>query len=67
MSTLHRVRLQPARQKSGLPRQAAVISCHNNSQIPERTLSNLMKVIEARSTEVLQKWQAHFGEMKFYC
>ena len=41
--------------------------CHNNSQIPERTLNNLMKVIEARSNEVLQKWQAHFGEMKFYC
>ena len=26
--------------------------CHNNSRIPERTLRNIMKIIEARSAEV---------------
>lgn len=28
--------------------------CHNNSRIPERTLRNIMKIIEARSAEVIQ-------------
>lgn len=41
--------------------------CHNNSGIPAKTLSNIMKIIEARSGEVLQKWQDHFGRMDFYC
>lgn len=27
--------------------------CHNNSRIPERTLRNIMKIIEARSAEVI--------------
>lgn len=41
--------------------------CHNHSQINERVLRNIMDVIEARSGEVLEKWQAHFGRMEFYC
>ena len=41
--------------------------CHNNSGIPVRTLNNMMKIIEARSGEVLQKWQAYFGHTDFYC
>ena len=28
--------------------------CHNNSRIPERTLRNIMKIIEARSAEVIK-------------
>ena len=41
--------------------------CHNNSAIPPRTLNNIMKIIEARSGEVLQKWQAYFGRTDYYC
>ena len=26
-----------------------------------------MKIIEARSGEVLQKWQAYFGRTDYYC
>jgi len=36
--------------------------CHNNSQIPARTL-----IIEARSAEVIQKWTQYFGSATFYC
>lgn len=39
--------------------------CHNNSRIPERTLRNMMDIIEARSDEVIQKWIAHFGQADF--
>lgn len=41
--------------------------CHNHSDIPPKPLNNIMRIIEARSAEVLQKWQAYFGDMKFYC
>ena len=41
--------------------------CHNNSAIPPRILNNIMKIIEARSGEVLQKWQAYFGRTDYYC
>ena len=41
--------------------------CNNNSNIPDRVLRNIMKIIEARSAEVLQKWQLFFNDTSFYC
>lgn len=40
---------------------------NNNSDIPPRVLRNMMKIIEARSGEVIQKWTAYFGEAYYYC
>ena len=41
--------------------------CNNNSRIPERTLRNIMAIIEARSEEVITKWENFFGEAYYYC
>lgn len=41
--------------------------CHNASQIPSRTLRNIMMVVEARSEEVISKWHDFFGTVTFYC
>ena len=41
--------------------------CNNNSQIPPRVLRNIMAVIEARSGEVIEKWTAFFGEIRYFC
>ena len=41
--------------------------CHNNSRIPERILRNIMKIIEARSAEIIEKWRAYFGTVSYYC
>ena len=41
--------------------------CNNNSQIPARTLRNIMMIIEARSGEVIEKWVSFFGSATFYC
>lgn len=41
--------------------------CNNNSKIPDKTLRNIMRIIEARSNEVSQKWYNFFGEIRFYC
>ncbi|MGN1202484.1 MAG: DUF4160 domain-containing protein [Eubacterium sp.] len=41
--------------------------CHNRSQIPERILKNMMRMIEARSVEIISKWYDYFGEISYYC
>ncbi|MCD8214183.1 MAG: DUF4160 domain-containing protein [Clostridiales bacterium] len=43
------------------------ILCNNNSRIQKNTLKNIIRIIEARSTEVIGKWYNHFGEVRFYC
>ncbi len=40
---------------------------NNNSQIPERILRNIVRIIEARSDEIIEKWKNFFGETRFYC
>lgn len=41
--------------------------CHNASRIPPRVLSNIMKIIEARSQEVVAKWLDYFGQIDYFC
>lgn len=41
--------------------------CNNNSRIPERTLRNIMRMVEARSADVLDLWMSYFGELRFFC
>lgn len=41
--------------------------CHNHSKIPERTLKNIMEILEARSSEIIEKWIAHFGQIEYFC
>lgn len=41
--------------------------CNNNSKIAERTLNNIIKILESRSFEIISKWKEFFGEVKFYC
>ncbi len=41
--------------------------CNNNSKIPAQILSNIMRLIEARSFEIMNMWKERFGEISFYC
>ena len=41
--------------------------CNNNSRIPDRTLRNIMAILEARSGEIIRNWAAYFGQTRFYC
>lgn len=41
--------------------------CNNNSRIPSRTLRNIMRMIEARSEDVISKWMDYFGEIHYFC
>ena len=41
--------------------------CNNNSGIPDRILKRLLRVIEANAGKIIADWQAHFGEIRYYC
>lgn len=53
--------------KIWITRAGKCLLCNNNSQIPLRTLRNIMAIIEARSEEVIEKWQNFFGEVRHFC
>ena len=40
---------------------------NNDSQIPEKVLRNITRIIEARSGEIIEKWYGFFGEIRYYC
>ena len=41
--------------------------CNNNSEIPDRILKRLLRVIEANSQKIITDWLTHFGEIRYYC
>ena len=43
------------------------ILCNNNSQIPRKTLKNIMEIIEARNQDAIKKWLDFFGDIYYYC
>lgn len=41
--------------------------CHNVSEISDKKLKLIIRMIEANSDEVISKWKEFFGEIRFYC
>ena len=40
---------------------------NNHSQIPDRELRIMMRVIEARSADIIDRWKETFDETRFFC
>lgn len=40
--------------------------CNNNSRIPQKELRNLLRIIEANSNTIINKWYSHFGQIQYY-
>ncbi|MBP8715242.1 MAG: DUF4160 domain-containing protein [Lachnospiraceae bacterium] len=53
--------------KIWITKSGKCLLCNNNSHIPDRTLANIIDIIEARSDEVIDKWKNHFNVVKYYC
>lgn len=53
--------------KVWITKSGKCLRCNNNSHIPESVLRNIIRVIEARSGEVIEKWMDFFGEATFFC
>jgi len=41
--------------------------CNNASRIPQKTLKNLTRIIEANSNTIINKWYSQFGEIRYFC
>ncbi len=41
--------------------------CNNASKIPPHDLRKLMRIIEANSTMIIDKWISLFGEIRYFC
>lgn len=41
--------------------------CSNTSNIAKKELRNLMRMIEANSSMIIDKWYSHFGEVRYFC
>ena len=44
-----------------------VLLCHNRSEIPERDLRRIIRMIEANREEVIRLWLQYFEEICYYC
>ena len=53
--------------KIWITKSGKCLLCHNKSKIPPKTLNNIIKIIEARSCDVVDKWLHFFGEVNYYC
>ena len=58
----------PGATKIWITRNGKALVCNNNSNIPAQTLRNIVRVIEARSDEIITKWKGFFlGDIRFFC
>lgn len=57
----------PNATKVWITKTGKCLLCNNNSNIPGRTLRNIMRIIEARSEEVIQKWLSYFSDVSYFC
>lgn len=53
--------------KVWITKQGKCYLCNNNSQIPLKTLHNIISIAEARSDEIITKWLDFFGEISYFC
>lgn len=60
-------RANPNATKVWITRGKRCLIAHNNSKIPSVVLNRIVRVIEARADEVIDRWYAQFGEIDFFC
>ena len=53
--------------KAWITSRGKCLLANNDSMIPDAVLRNILRIIEARSNEVIEKWTNHFGEIDYYC
>ncbi len=53
--------------KVWITKSGKCILCNNSSQIKKNVLRNIMDIIEARSSDVINKWYNFYGSISYYC
>lgn len=58
---------KPNATKVWITSSGKALLCNNASFIPQKELRNFIRVIEANSNLIMNKWYSTFGEIKYYC
>ena len=53
--------------KIWITRSGKALLCNNQSKIPSKDLRKIIRIIEANSFWIAQKWYDYFGEIQYYC
>ncbi|MEE8826737.1 MAG: DUF4160 domain-containing protein [Eubacterium sp.] len=53
--------------KVWITKSGKCLLANNNSKIPTIALRNMMRIIEARSREVTEKWYQYFHQLTYFC
>ena len=53
--------------KVWITRSGKTVLSNNSAQIPTRILRSIMRMIEANSSEIIEKWIEQFGEISYFC
>ena len=40
---------------------------NNNSRINPHVLQNILRIVEARNEEIVEKWKNYFSEVSYFC
>ena len=57
----------PNATKIWITRSGGCLLQNNNSAIPDKQLRTIMRIIEARSFEIVRMWKETFGSLYYYC
>jgi len=53
--------------KLWITKRKGCLLSHNRSKIPQKTLNNIMAIVEARADDIIAKWGAFFSEIRYFC
>ena len=53
--------------KIWITKSGKCLLCNNNSKIPDKTLRNIMRIVESQSSMVIKMWLDYFGEISYFC
>lgn len=57
----------PDATKIWITQSGKCLVCNNKSNIPANKLKLLVRVLEANTEEIVEKWKEFFGEVSYYC
>ena len=47
--------------------KGGTLVCHNKSRIPDKSLKQFCRFVEANSAAIIERWRQEFGNATFYC
>ena len=53
--------------KAWITKSGKALIANNNSRISEHRLQRMLRIIEANSDVIIERWKEYFGEIRYFC